>query len=97
MVNKKLKKLGDELFDIVADYGWDDLDNKFSNFLDATATFEITPTKKYLMQAKKLLPMVKSYILKNAQTQVKDLEKKFKEIEKEGSTSSEFNESINKA
>ena len=97
MVNKKLKKLGDELFDIVADYGWDDLDNKFSNFLDATATFEITPTKKYLMQAKKLLPMVKSYILKNAQTQVKDLEKKFKEIEKEGSTSSEFNESINEA
>ena len=74
---QKLTKLANELFDVVSEY-----DNvpEVEKFLNSMYTTETAPQeKRYLMETKKMLPKVKSSILKDSQLTIKKLEQKFKE------------------
>ena len=81
---QKLTKLANELFDVVSEY-----DNipEVEKFLNSMYTTETAPQeKRYLMETKKMLPKVKSSILKDSQLTIKKLEQKFKEFENEAKT-----------
>ena len=81
---QKLTKLANELFDVVSEY-----DNipEVEKFLNSMYTTETVPQeKRYLMETKKMLPKVKSSILKDSQLTIKKLEQKFKEFENEAKT-----------
>ena len=61
---QKLTKLANELFDVVSEY-----DNvpEVEKFLNSMYTTETAPQeKRYLMETKKMLPKVKSSILKDS-------------------------------
>jgi hypothetical protein len=81
---QKINKLGNELFDIISEY-----DNipVVVKFMDSMYTTTVAPQDKtYLMETKKMLPKVKSSILKDSQLTIKKLEQKFKEFETEAKT-----------
>ena len=95
---KKLEKIGGELHTLIAMTDVPDYRNIVDDFLTTSATFEMFPEKQYLDKAKKLLPKVISFIqkqsvklIKNGEKKpqdvlksIKDIKKKFNELEKEG-------------